>query len=87
MNSHLWDLSVFLLPMIWSACLYGTFWHARIGWCTIGWPARGNKGLARLKESGRNLVPVKQAHPSPEEEPPTSIMPFNPSYTENQFQI
>jgi len=67
--------------------MYGTFWHARIGWCTIGWPARGNKGLARLKESGRNLVPVKQAHPPPEEEPPTSIMPFNPSYTENQFQI
>lgn len=34
-----------------------TFLQARIGWCTMGWPAKGNKGFAKLNERGLNRVP------------------------------
>ena len=37
-----------------------TLLQAEIGWWTIGWPAKGNKGLGVLNERGRNLVPAQQ---------------------------
>ena len=36
-----------------------TFLHAIIGWWTMGCPANGKRGFAKLSESGRNRVPRK----------------------------